>query len=385
LNLQRNMITADMRRWTSGALAVSAIAFVLSGCDNLQYRPEAVGPEGEILVVVDSVNWNGEVGDALRTNLAPWLGTLPAPEPMFDLRRVSITSESFLSTIQKQKNIVFAAPLNENTPEASFIRSRLDEAGLKSVMDGRSAVINRRDLWRRYQQVFYVVSATPEGIVSTLEDNGDGMQYAFNEISRERTTREIFSKGRQPDIERQLMDEHGFAVNAQHDFLIAIDTTNFVWLRRIVSSDSWRSIFVYYADDANPASLSPEWIYEARERLTERWVTGNLGGYVAIDFRRDLTTENVDFLGRYGFETRGLWHMIGRDENGKQISYGMGGAFVTYTFYDEGSGRIYLIDGMVFAPGFQKREFLRDMEAIAYTFRTSEDVAAQARESRAGL
>jgi hypothetical protein len=252
-------------------------------------------------------------------------------------------------------------------------------------MDGRSVVINRRDLWRRFQQVFYVVSATRDGLIQTLKDNGEGMQYAFNEIARERTQREIFAKGRQPDLEKQLMDEHGFAVNAQHDFLVAIDTTNFVWLRRIVSSDSWRSIFVYYVDDASPNVLSPEWIYEARERLTETWITGNLGGYVAIDFRRDLTSENIDFLGRYGFETRGLWHMVGRDDNGDQISYGMGGPFLTYTFYDEPTGRIYLIDAMVFAPGYEKREFLRDMEAIAYTFRTSVDVESEADAAAAGM
>ncbi|MYJ45783.1 MAG: DUF4837 family protein, partial [Rhodothermaceae bacterium] len=42
-------------------------------------------------------------------------------------------------------------------------------------------------------------------------------------------------------------------------------------------------------------------------------------------------------------------------------------------FYDEPSGRLYLIDGMVFAPNFSKREFMRQMEVIAYTFRTLEE------------
>ena len=61
--------------------------------------------------------------------------------------------------------------------------------------------------------------------------------------------------------------------------------------------------------------------------------------------------------------------MIGRDEDGRKIEYGMGGPFVNYTFYDESTERIYMIDGMVFAPGFDKREFLRHVEAIAHTFR----------------
>jgi len=375
-------ITAKKKRTSSAShvlvLALLSISILLGACDVLRYRPEAVGPEGEIMVVVDSVNWNGPVGDALREQLAPWVKTLPVPERLFSLRRVSITSESFLNTIQKQKNIVFAAPLDEVSPEATFIRSRLDEAALESIMNGRDAVIDRSNLWRRYQQVFYVISATSEGLIRSLEENGDGMRYTFNKIARERTTRDIFSKGRQPEIEQQLLDDHGFAVNAQHDYVIAIDTTNFVWLRRLVSSDSWRSLFVYYVDGASPNSLTPEWIYEARERLTQNWITGNLGGFVAIDFRRDLETENIDFLGRFGYETRGLWHMVGIDDDGEQVDFGMGGAFVNYAFYDEATARIYLIDGMVFAPGYAKREFLRHMETIAHTFRTQQEVELRA-------
>ncbi len=52
----------------------------------------------------------------------------------------------------------------------------------------------------------------------------------------------------------------------------------------------------------------------------------------------------------------------------------MGGPFVSYAFFDEDTGRFYLIDGMIYGPRYtneEKREFLRQMEAIAHTFRTS--------------
>ena len=101
-----------------------------------------------------------------------------------------------------------------------------------------------------------------------------------------------------------------------------------------------------------------------------------MDGFIAIDIRRELNTENIDFMGRFAYETRGLWHMIGRDEDRNMVEYGMGGPFLNYTFYDEDTGRLYMIDGMVFAPGYDKREFLRQMEVIAYTFRTRTDVAS---------
>ncbi|MDE2997420.1 MAG: DUF4837 family protein, partial [Bacteroidota bacterium] len=67
--------------------------------------------------------------------------------------------------------------------------------------------------------------------------------------------------------------------------------------------------------------------------------------------------------------------------NGDLAEWGMGGPFLNYTFYDDDSRRLYMIDGMVFAPGYDKREFLRHMETIAHTFRSENDVLAAMSEA----
>jgi hypothetical protein len=344
--------------------------FTVTGCETLEYRPSAVGQEGEIIIVIDSTNWDGELGEAIRTHVSPYLGTLPAPEREFTLRQVSIVSQKVLEGLQKQKNVIFVAPLSEDSPESTFLKSRLGEEAAVEVQNGGTSVISRRDLWRKDQQIVYLLGNTTASLIELLAQRGEDIRYAFNVITRERVTEDMFEKGRQPEIEAALMKKHSFAVNAQHDYFSAIDTTDFVWIRRVVNSDSWRSVFVYYVEDFNPASLTPEWVHEARERLTETYIQGNMGGFISIDFRRELNTENIDFLGHFAYETRGLWHMVGRKDDGEMEEYGMGGPFLNYTFYDETSGRLYMIDGMVFAPGYDKREFLRQMEVIAHTFRT---------------
>ncbi len=348
----------------------------LLGCESLENTPTAIGREGEITVVIDSAQWRGVVGEAIREELGMWIGTLPAPERMFDLAQISLTSPSVLDLVRKQKNVVFVAPLSDTTNEAKFIESRLDEGAKAAILEGQSAVIPRRDLWRRYQQVVYITANTPEAVAEAIHERGEDLRYLFNKITRERMTLEMFEKGRQKDLEELIMTEHGFAVNVQHDYFIAIDTTNFIWLRRVISPDSWRSLFVYYEENGDPSELTPEWVYATRDSLTRKYVRGTLDGFVAIDYRRPLETENINFLDRFAYETRGLWHMLGIDENGEEYEYGMGGPFLTYAFYDQNTGRTYLIDGMVFAPGFNKREFLRQLEVIAYTFRTRQEEAA---------
>jgi hypothetical protein len=354
------------------------LLFFVAGCGDSDYdfRPEATGPEAEITVVIDSNSWNGPIGEALRNELGKYVATLPTPEQAFDIRQASITSQKEFDRLKAFKNIVVAAPLSDTTNEAKFLKSILSEEAQQAIAGGGSAVVPREDVWRRRQQVVYVTASTPADLVTTIETDGAGIRSRFDVATRERLYREMFERGRQPDIEAKLMEEHGFAVNAQHDYLIAIDTTNFVWLRRILS-DTWRSLFVYYEENGNPADLTPEWVYNTRDSLAQRYLQGNLGGWIEVDRRRPLETEEVNFLDRYALETRGLWHMVGR-EDGEKVMLGMGGPFLTYAFYDEPSGRLYLIDGMVFAPSFKKREFLRQMEVIAFTFRTRQEEAAKA-------
>ena len=52
---------------------------------------------------------------------------------------------------------------------------------------------------------------------------------------------------------------------------------------------------------------------------------------------------------------------------------GGGGPFINFTFYDQATDRVYMLDGSVFAPDFDKLSFIRHMEVMARTFRTAEE------------
>lgn len=345
----------------------------LAGCELGEYKARAVGKEGEVIVVIDSSRWNGPIGDALKSTVGEYIGTLPAPERRFDLRAMDLQVDQDLSQVRNQKNVIFVAPLSDTTNEATYLRNVFDASAQEAIMSGDGVVVGRNDLWRRDQRVFYITGQDTDAVVDAIDRRAGEITRTFDDATRQRMTEDMFDKGRQTDIEEYLMSEHDFAVNVQHDYLIAIDTTNFVWLRRILS-DTWRSLFIWYDERANPAVLTPEWIYATRDSLTQEYIQGNLGGWAEIHRHelRPLLSENIDFLGHYGFETRGVWRMVG-EQDGEFVEFGGGGPFVNYTFYDRASGRIYMIDGMVFAPGYEKREFLRQMEVIAHTFRAAHE------------
>jgi hypothetical protein len=346
---------------------------LLVGCEG-DYRPRAIGKEGEVTVVMDSSLWTGPVGESFRQSVTPWVETLPQPERYFEIRHLELSSERAYESIQDLKNVVIAAPLSDSTNEANFLRRRLSEEARQAIANGQSAIVDKPNLWRRSQRVFYVTAATPEALAEVIEQQGQEMKRSFKQVTLERMKREMYDDARQYALEDSLMERHNFAVNVQHDYQIAVDTTTasegFVWLRRILAQTR-REFFVYYRKDASPSQLTPEWIYATHDSLTREHFRGNVRGFVRIDYRRTLETRQTSVLDRYGYQTRGLWHFVmPADEEGEFMGLAGGGPFLTYAFYDRPSDRIYLLHGSVFAPDFDKLQFLRQMEVMANTFRT---------------
>ena len=370
-------------RWVLAWMLVTVTGIlILAGCEG-DFRPRAVGPEGEITVVMDSTHWTGEPGETLRNNVTPWIETLPVSERYFDIRHIELSERTF-ERIKDTKNVIIASALTDSTNETTFLRRRLSDEAEQAILDGQRAVVPNPNLWRRSQRIYYVAAATPENLAQTFRSQGSDIRGTFKEVTLQRMEQEMYETERQTGLEDTLMNRHNFAVNVRHDFQIAVDTTTategFVWLRRVLSKTR-REFFVYYAEDVGPDQITPEWIHATRDSLTQRHLRGNIQGFVNIDYRRALETEQLSFQDRYGFETRGLWFMATPEEGTNQLRpVGGGGPFVNYTFYDRETDRVYMLDGSVFAPEHDKLPFLRHMEVMARTFRTAAD--ARSSENR---
>ncbi len=346
------------------------------GCEG-DYRPRAVGEEGKITVVMDSSLWTGPEGETFRKTVTPWIETLPQPERAFEIRHLELSNERAYDRIKGLKNVVIAAPLSDSTNEANFLRRRLSEDARQAIQNGQSAVVEKSDLWRRSQRTFFVTAATPDALAEVLRNRGADIKRSLKDVTLQRMQREMYDRARKFALEDSLMRKHRFAVNVQHDFQIAVDTTTqssgFVWLRRLLAQTR-REFFVYYEENASPEQLTPEWIYATHDSLTREHFRGNVSGFVRIDYRRSLETRRSNPLDRYGYESRGLWHFVKpADEEGEFLNLAGGGPFLIYAFYDRSSDRIYMLHGSVFAPDYDKLRFIRQMEVMANTFRTKTD------------
>ena len=350
---------------------------VLAGCESVAGQAAARGDTEEVTVVTDSATWAGPVGEAIRAELARPIATLPGNQGAFKLNFQPLTNR-FFDQLKLRRAVVFAAPVDAEGPIGDFIRARIGEGGIERVRSGTVTAFNvRPDLWAGGQLVVVATAASEEALAREFLQRGPELRAAFGELARENTTREMFARLRQEDLEQDLLDAHGFRVQVQHDYVQVQDTTAtaagldgpFVRYRRVLS-DTWRDFFVFAADGVSEVPPPAE-LDRITNDLLETFARGSLdSSYVQVDDQRPITRGAAEIAGRPARETRGFWYMT------NDI---MGGSFVRYAFVDEATDRLYVYYGMTFAPDrrLDKRKFLRQMEAVAYTFRTRADLAAE--------
>ena len=358
--------------------AVLLLAAAASGCDTpVTAAPQARGEAEDVVVVTDSATWAGPVGEALRAELSKPIATLPSNQGAFHLRFQELTSRSF-SNLKLTPHVVFVAAIDAPGEIGDFLRARVGEANLGAVRSGDVAAINlREDLWAQNQLVTIATAATDSALARQILQRGPELRRAYERTARARTQSEMFSQLRQTDVEDALLADYGFRFAIQHDYVRAQDSTvtvagragDYVRFRRVLS-DSWRDFFVFVQDSVG-ALPPPAEIDRVTDGLLETFARGSYdSSFVQLDDQRPMTRDTTTIAGRPAQEQRGFWYMTNDV---------MGGSYVRYAFRDPATDRLYVYYGMTFAPDrtLDKRKFLRQMEAVAYTFQSAADVAAE--------
>jgi hypothetical protein len=329
----------------------------LSSCKYFQ-KP-ATGPEDEIIVIADSSEFRS-VEPALDSTFQKIIYT-PQPEKLFTLKQVP---ENRLEQYKNRKNIIVIAPFNSNSNTAKFIRSSVDTAVKSAILADSVFEITKLNLWARDQLIMVLTAPTIRKLNSHILKDKDNLLYAFQKISDKRLYESLYSsRYERKKIEGKFLKDYGWVIYVEADYQVAQNKPkyNFVWLRRGVNTDMERWIFIHWINNATPAYLNPDSIRAVRNRMTKKFYrTTDDSSYVVIagDY---YTTSEVNFQGKYALLTQGLWEL-----NTK----GMGGPFLNYTFYDEKSHRIYMIDGSIYAPKYYKRNLIQQMDVMLQSFRT---------------
>jgi hypothetical protein len=258
------------------------------------------------------------------------------------------------------KNVIFAAPLDEETNVGRLMQNILSEELKQQVEAGNSFAFQLNNKWYRDQWTLFLTSTSQDSLAAQIRQNGDQYVRALVDKELERWKHNIYERGEKVAIEDSLWKMHGWKIRVQHDYKLHVDTSNFVTLRRYLpENDRW--IWGWWRNGVtDPGYVDSTWINTMRDSLMKHYIRGTRdSSYVTTEYRRPINTNVMNLNGYYAWRTRGTWRMT-QDF--------MGGPFVNYTIYDDATNRLFMIEFAQFAPKYEKRRFVRQFMAMAHTF-----------------
>lgn len=337
-----------MKRIIRNLALVCAAVLALASCHQEKTRkallPNITGTAGEVIVVIGQNDWEGAVGTVLRDSLSREFPQLPQREPMFNL--VNVPQAAFTSMFQVHRNIIV---IN--------ISKDVTEPG----------VLYRNDVWAAPQTVIRVNAPDSETAVQLIKENTTTIIGMLEEAERARMIRNA-KKYEERSIAPAVTEMVGGSPHFPSGYKIKKRTDDFIWVSYDPEYVSQGILIYKYPVVEGEDMMSPENLVAANSKMLMENVPGMFENtYMIISNYAQPTVKYMKYHGLQFAEIRGLWEV--------HNDY-MGGPFVTHVFYSPDGKYMIGLEGFVYAPKYDKRQYLRQVEAIIYSFewaKTEED------------
>lgn len=317
-------------------LFILTLALAVASCKNTKpLLPNVSGKAGEVIVVIDKDNWEGALGTEVRELLACECPYLAQKEPLYSL--VNVAPGGFADLFKVHRNIVL---LN--------LKPQTDSAG----------VLYLRDVWAHPQCVIQISAASSEQAVSQIRDNGKMIVNYIEQAERDRVIANSI-RYEERTIADAVSPVFGGSPHFPSGYKLRKITDDFAWIaddKQYTMQDVL--IYRYPATDAEP--FSEESIVAHRNAILKENVPGMFDNtWMKTSSFFPLQIEYSRYRGRHFAQTRGYWEV----ENDF-----MGGPFVSHSFYSLDGKSIIVLDAFVYAPKYDKRQYLRQVESILYSW-----------------
>jgi len=297
-------------------------------------RKNVTGKAGELIVVMSKVAWDDNPGNLVRNLLSQPVASLPQEEPLFDV--VNIPHEAFKEIFLSTRNILQTkiSPIIENP-----------------------GVVFADDVWAYPQATVQINARSNEEFDILFSENaGKILGYYLNAEQK----RLLMNYNRLYDkaVYNTLESRHDLTLKVAPGFKITGEGRDFVWIRYETPEIS-QAIMVYSFPYVSDSTFTLPYLLAKRDSFLRANVPGPVeGSYMSTERKATPVMKILRHRGNYAAELRGLW----RVENDF-----MGGPFILLAELDASRQRIVVADGYVYAPSKDKRNYLRQVEAMVYS------------------
>lgn len=301
----------------------------------------ALGESDDMVIVSDP-----EVAAAAAA-LAAALETEVSFMPGEKTFRTTLTSAREMGDLRNRRHLVLLG-----TWEAGEVRN-LARRRLAQVRPGTPAALTvENDIWADGQVVAAIMAPDEDQLLAFVAEHGDEIRYALEEAAVDRMMKTLCRRAGETGVTAMLSERYGWSLCLPpgYDLISTHEDSGFVLFRRTRPD---RSIFLYWEETRGDPPTA-ELLMARREWLADKYYDGD-----ETERLRPVEIETVRFAGREALRISAWWANRGRVG---------GGPFRSYCFDDGGTGKSFIVDVTLFAPGLEKTPLMRSLDAIARTF-----------------
>lgn len=293
-----------------------------------RYLSESSGNINNISVVVDNILWEDTIGEAIRNVLAAPLEGLPQDEPIFSISQMP--TQVFSGFATKNRTVL---KIEKGKPAATTILN---------------------DVYARPQTVVVVSGETNSEIIDQLNNNSKKIVSALKKTEIKEQQRRI-SLSLFDDT--PLKDDLGIEMKFPTAYRIAKKADHFFWIRKDIKTGTM-DLLVYQVplSAIRKGDSAVTDIVRLRDSIGEKYIEGRLeGSYLATESAYAPYIFETAIDNKPAFETKGIWD-VKNDF--------MSGPFINYAIEDKPNNRYVVVEGYVFAPSVEKRDYVFELESI---------------------
>ncbi|MEP3387126.1 MAG: DUF4837 family protein, partial [Reichenbachiella sp.] len=224
-------------------LTVSCSSDTAKNGGSKSHLPVARGEANAILCVMDTTQWNGPLGEALRDIFSDYVPGLPQDEPYFKLRNINpLKMNNILKT---GKSMIFVSTMDNQGAQSRAMQNYFTSSSLEKILSDTALYrLPQKNQFARGQEILHLFGQTEQQLISHLKRDKEVLRNYFLTIENERISKAVF-KVREKQIEKTLRETHGFDVQVPYGYDLAKNQRDFIWIR-LLDPEYEKNIFVHY-------------------------------------------------------------------------------------------------------------------------------------------
>lgn len=316
---------------------------ILAACSSTEGKkanlPSISGKVGEIGVIASKAQWEADPGSAIRSVLAAEYPYLPQREPYY--RLFNVPEESFNKVFRVHRNLLRLI-INDTCSTSMTLH---------------------RDIWAAPQTMLTIMAPDDYTASEYINAHTREIRNVFESAERDRVISNAITF-QNSSLVKVVGSAFGGSPYIPKDFSLKKQTPGFYWISNETTFTN-QGIFIYKFPYRDESQFTANYLIAKRDEVMQINVPATTeGSYMITNPSITPGFEWKTIGDRRCAEIRSLW-----DTHNDF----MGGPFISDAFLSKDGREIIVIEGFVYAPSKDKRDLLRNLQSIIYSWHWTEE------------